>query len=59
MMKLIAKRMGKRMKRNLLTITVVEDAFYFDILCVDVDDVINVESAELHGRANSVSKQLS
>ena len=40
MMKPIAKRMGKRMKRNLLTITVVEDAFYFDILCVDVDDVI-------------------
>ena len=61
MMKLIAKRMGKRMKRNLLTITVVEDAFYFDILCVDVDDVINVEfrlNYMVEMKNNSVSKQL-
>ena len=60
-MKLIAKRMGKRMKRNLLTITVVEDAFYFDILCVDVDDVINVEfrlNYMVEKNNNSVSKQL-
>ncbi|MGB4695662.1 MAG: hypothetical protein WBH29_04550 [Bacilli bacterium] len=61
MMKLIAKRMGKRMKRNLLTITVVEDAFYFDIVCVDVDDVINVEfrlNYMVEKNNNSVSKQL-